>query len=75
MKTYNSSHTIISSIWFNQVGTQLKLQQHEKHSHKSCKIQNIRKQVTGKINEEKCKAEILHDKKWKLETGQGFTCS
>jgi hypothetical protein len=51
------------------------LQQYKKHLQKSCKIQNIRKQVTGKINEEKCKTEITRDKKWKLVTGQGFTCS
>jgi hypothetical protein len=42
------------------VGTQFTLQQYNKQSHKSCKIQNIGKQVTGNINEEKCNTEISH---------------
>jgi len=58
MKTYNCSHIIIISAQFNQVGTQVTLQQYKKHSHKSCKTQNIRKQVTRNINEEKRTTEI-----------------
>ena len=60
MKTSNCSHIIVISVQFNQVGTQVTLQQYKRHSHNSCKIQNIRKQVTGNINEEKRKTEISH---------------
>lgn len=60
MKMYNCSLTIVISVQFNQVGTQFTLQQYNKQSHKSCKIQNIGKQVTGNINEEKCNTEISH---------------